>query len=526
MASLVILSITTSCTRNEPQLLIVEQIIDQKPDSALLLLESIDFPDELTERDYAKYCQLLVTAHQKNKIMIHNDTLIQFAVRHYKKNASDMNNYIRSLILAGNVYEERDSDYLAEKYYKEAFELSKNIHDSLSMGISSFELGGLYKYMANYDESISWFRIAFEVFKTKGNTVMKHRSLRHIADCYALSGKTETALDIYNQLLAILPDTKNNVKADFYKNMAMTYKDTKHYQEGLANIRKSIELTSKESLYPIQYTILASLYSATGQRDSAAYYNKEALQYAISQGDLSLILKVYEIQLEKEYNKTFENYILSGSVSDSIYQKQKYETVKYQRLYNVEKIKERNKDLIIQRQYIIFTSVLLISIMIALFLYIRIQKRKKEVLLIKEIDDKNDIINSIRNNLFQELNIYNKMVRLSISANKEKYKTFLKEYNKILYNKDEDFEFEWNTLVYLVNNIFDNYAQKLNNICPDISEIEEKIIILQKAGYNVSEISDILGKSIHTIYKYNSAIRKKMNMTDNETIVDFFEKII
>lgn len=89
------------------------------------------------------------------------------------------------------------------------------------------------------------------------------------------------------------------------------------------------------------------------------------------QKDLGLIHKVYEIILETEYDNVFENYILLGSLSESIYQKQKYETDKYHRLYNIEKIESRNKDLKIQRQLIITISVCVIACIVILFLYVK-----------------------------------------------------------------------------------------------------------------------------------------------------------
>ncbi len=74
----------------------------------IFYLESIIFPDEMPAKDYARYCQLLVTAHQKNKVTISNDTLIQFVVNYYKNEAKDNKKYIQSLLLLGNVHEEQE----------------------------------------------------------------------------------------------------------------------------------------------------------------------------------------------------------------------------------------------------------------------------------------------------------------------------------------------------------------------------------------------------------------------------------
>lgn len=521
-----ILVLAFSCNKAESYLSDVSEIIEYNPDSALSLLEFIEYPTELSQKEYAKYCQLLVTAHKKNKILIYEDTLIQFAVDYYKNQPSSVNNYIESLILAGNVYEERDDLTLAEKYYGEAFQLSKDIRDTTSLGISSFELGGLYKYLEDYNNSIRWFKIAFEIYNKQDDLKMKYSISRNIADCYVLSRKTDTAIIIYNKLLDSIPNTKSWIKADIYKNMAMTYKHNKQYREGLSCIKKSIESTHEESLLPVQYAILASIYDDIKQTDSTLYYTKKTLRYAKLQKDLELMHKVYEIILETEYDSAFENYILTGSLSDSIYQKQKYETDKYQRLYNAERMENRNKDLRIQRQLIIIISVCIIACFVILFLYFKRKKQKEEILLKEEIENKKDIINSIRTSVYQRLTIYQKMVRLSISPNHKKHSAFLKEYNKIVFNKDEDFSFDWELTEKLGNIIFDNYFIKLKSATLDLTEIHQNIIILLKLGFNVQDIAAILNKSIHTIYRNCSNIRKQLNIPEKESIIDFIDKII
>lgn len=521
-----ILLIAVSCNKTEFYLSDVSEKIKESPDSALCMLEFIEYPAELSQKDYAKYCQLLVIAHKKNKILIHNDTLIQFAVDYYKNQPSSINNYIESLILAGNVFEERDDLTLAENYYREAFNLSKDIQDSTSLGISSFELGGLYKYLEDYNNGIKWFKTAYDIFNEKDDIRMTYNISSNIADCYVLSGKTDTAIIIYNKLLDRIPDTKNSIKADVYKNMAMTYKHSKQYKEGLYCIKKSIELTRKESLSPVQYAILASIYDDIEQTDSTLYYTKKALRYAKLQKDLGLIHKVYEIILETEYDNVFENYILSGSLSESIYQKQKYETDKYHRLYNIEKIESRNKDLRIQRQLIITISVCVIACIVILFLYVKKKKQNQEIRLKEEIKNKKDIIDTIRTSLYQRLTIYQKMVRLSISPNHKKHTAFLKEYNKIVFDKDEEFCFDWNIIEELCNNVFENYADKIKDVDIEINETDTRVIILLKLGFSVSEIAILFEKSVHTMYRRCSNIRKKLNIPEEDSIIDFFDKKI
>lgn len=525
---LVALSIN-SCNKNKGDSELVnisKNLLDTDPDSSLLLLESIDFPEKLSPKDYAKYNQLMVMAHQRNKISIKEDTLIRYAVNYYRGRSEQEKEYVNSLLLLGNVYEEQDSILLAEECYNEVYGLSKKKNDTIFLGISALELGGLYKHQANYIQSVYWFKEAIGIYENTSNNEMKYQCMRQLADCYVLSDQPDSAFAIYNQVLNLIPLTRKGLRSDIYKNIAITYKLGKYYNKSLIFMQKSIDITPQESLYPMQYVILASIYEDMGQKDSSLYYNQTALKYAKEQNNLSLIHKVYDALFDIEHPNAYLNYILSRSISDPLYQKQKYDAVRYKKLYDVERVKKQNREDIIKLQRYLFFSFIIIIALIAYYSYKWNKKRREETLLTQEIEDKNNIINSIRNSLYKRLIIYQKMVRLSISPNRKKHKTFLKEYNKILFNDDNEFVFDWKTANDLSNNIFDSYSNKIKNLHTEINEIEERIIVLQKLGFNASEIALIEEKSIHTIYKYCSSIRKKLNIVEGESIVNFIDNLL
>lgn len=522
LCTIILALLIAGCCNNSDQSLlsISEELINNNADSALILLESIDFPEDISSSKYAKYCQLLVIAHQKNKVSIKEDTLIRYSVNYYKNNPNDKE-YVHSLLLLGNVYEEQDSLFLAEKCYREVYNLAKKYNFSELQGISSFELGGLYKYWDKYEEGIHWFDKARIIFKDNNDRIMKQRSMRHTADCYVLSGKTDTALIIYNQVLDNIPVEKVNIKADIYKNISITYKKANLYNEGLRFIKRSIEATPTEELYPLQYTILSSIYEDMGILDSCIYYDNLAMQYAKKQENLSMLYKAYE---SMDYPQEFDNYALSKTLSDSIYIKQRYETIKYQRLYNIEKLKKRNKELLVTTQIYLFLVILIILISLIFFFFQRNKKKQQQIQLERELEDKNNIINSIKDSLNQRFEIYKKMVRLSISPNRAKHKNFLREYNKILFSKDDEVVIDWNILYNFTDGIFDNYSLKIKKLYPEITEAEEKIIILYKLGFKPTETAVILDKSIHTIYKYSSTIRKNLGIPEDENIIEFIDK--
>lgn len=80
----------SSCTsRKENQLLLhADSLMTEFPDSALIFLESIPFPQKLSRGDRALYALLLTQARHKNYVTLSDDSLIKVAVNYYGKKKS------------------------------------------------------------------------------------------------------------------------------------------------------------------------------------------------------------------------------------------------------------------------------------------------------------------------------------------------------------------------------------------------------------------------------------------------------
>lgn len=177
--------------------------------------------------------------------------------------------------------------------------------------------------------------------------------------------------------------------------------------------------------------------------------------------------------------------------------------------------------------------VLLVGNLILFYYGMRIyRKRKKEIQcnenrlqgMLKKIEYNEEIIAAYKISNIEVLNGYVRMVQLSISPRKNKYKTFLLEYNKIMYNLDEAFFFNWEIFCHLLNNAYNKYLDRLYADYSYLSDKEVYVIAMQKAGFEIAEIAEISGYSINTIYKRNSDIRRKMEIPESGNIIEFIDE--
>jgi tetratricopeptide (TPR) repeat protein len=508
-------------------------------DSALIYLETIDYPEKLSEKDFAKYMLLLTKAHYRHKVSIENDTLISAAIEYYKRN-SDIRNLSESYLCAGRISEVRGNTAEATKYFSDALELAISSGNHKQAGKSAYGLGELYMDKADYREAKKWLNLALSNFQENGSFFHEINTLRRIGDCFILNNQLDSAFILFDKALAITPKDKNALRSDLYKDMAISYFKAGKYDTAISKIKQSIALLPDEKQYPIQYMILADIYQQSKQLDSAIYYNKKAISYAKDIRDYNSLSKAYNSliqigEMEANYSKALENYRLHKTVSDSIYQKQTYEvTATLTKLYNKERLLVQNKELIIRNQrYIFFLIISLTAISLIVYFGFRILKKKKQ-----DIIDKDNTIKGmasvIKNNqeMFMAykisneeiLKVYMRMVQLSNSPQKDRYKNFLLEYNKIMYDCNEEFKFDWNIFCGLLNNTYDKYIDKLKARFKKLTDKEIQAIALQKAGFEILNIADIFGYSINTVYKRNSDIRKKLEIQELGNIIEFIDQ--
>ena len=160
------------------------------------------------------------------------------------------------------------------------------------------------------------------------------------------------------------------------------------------------------------------------------------------------------------------------------------------------------------------------------FLFYHRRKHKQIKHLHSDIEKKEEVIDSAKSVLIEKLNIYKKMTTWYFSSQRSKYEKLLNESNKLIFEDDNKFTFNIKVVSDLIDGIYNKFAEKLKSTYPELTEIEFQICILSKAGFNVNEIAEILNKSTHTVYKYNSHIRKKIRVPEKTHILDYLDVVL
>ncbi|MBW3518366.1 tetratricopeptide repeat protein [Flavobacterium sp. NKUCC04_CG] len=518
-----------SDTRDRQYLSKAEECYHSFPDSARFYLDIIDFPEKMSDENQARWILLNVRLHQKSNISLQHDTLILKALDYYtSKNIAEQVG--RANLYAGRVFEARQEHEMAKKYFNEAIIVGKNTANYKLAGRSASELAEIYQDDRSYEQAIDWFTHSYHWAFQANDIYYQINALRKRADCYLESQQLQKALEDYDKALDEVPDDKEELRSDIYKNRAIAHLKLEAFEKAKSDIKTAMKFAENTKLKTVHLWILADIFEREDQMDSAYFYNNKAfleVKQIRNSADVPTSLEsLLDINASDKIRKPhLESYQLYRSVSDSIYEKERFNaTLMFENKFHQEVIKNKNKNLVIRnQQYLLLLAIALLVIFFIFYIY-RVKSLTSKAMLVEKdiaIGRRDQTINTYKISASKRLDIYRRMVGLSLAPNSERYVKLLDDYNQIVHGSSKPFRFEWKDFEELLHLVYPGFKDKLSKLYPGLQSKELQVILLQKGGLSIQEIADLLHLSIHTIYRRNSEIRKKMQIPENQSLISF-----
>lgn len=267
-----------------------ENVLEQLPDSALSLLETIDFPEKSGEFCYANYLLLYTEAKDKAGKSIACDSLIRIPVEYFQKK-HDNNKaalacfYYNRFHYQKNDYESAMQNLLLSKDYAE-----KSANNNL-LGLIHYDLGNLYDNEFDNQQALLNYRKSHDYFIKSGNEKNANYTLRCIGNIYLKQDpqQTDSAFYYYNKVLdyaALHKDTSQIIST--LKNIEVAYCETGDYANAKKYLFQCIETDKNKDYFATVCSLLANIYVSSNLPDSAIYYAKQILPDIIENNDLSM----------------------------------------------------------------------------------------------------------------------------------------------------------------------------------------------------------------------------------------------
>ena len=499
----------------------IESFIQERPDSALAILDTIDRTTLTTQKSRAHHALLSAMAFDKNFVDVYDDSIARVAVDYYSK-CGPRKNYARSLYYLGIAY------YYKEDYNKAIVEFTKaeqiaEQYDSLYFGLSKLAQANSYGKTHNVIEEIKCIEKADTIFSSLN---YEHYSLivqYRLMQSYINNGKYDVAEKIYQDLI-------NNDVADenLISSVMATYALMQVTRE---KYESAIEIYNEVYNEYGDYFLLTQDYWAWAYSlDKMGYVEQSKAileqlkqdrsatsaywQYMIAKSNTDMLSALAYLEEYVEYNDLEVSDALKQSLSSA--QKEFYESQAENLKYKAD-IASMTMVIII-----LVTLIFIILVFISIRMYMKKQEdiKEKYLLYISEIKHQLDEAQkddypslkkkyiSLYKTKFETIGaLYEQYVhsRGVLNAETSVYRKVSVLVNEFLqdYNDTEKFEL-------MLDEDMDNIMTNLHNEMPDLKKNDYVIFSLFVIGFDATTISHLLNTSINMIYIRKSRIRHKI----------------
>lgn len=531
-----------SCTKStswyDKEINQAEQLMQDNPDSALSILESIDLSDLKNDSLRAKYYYLKAYGDMSSNRSMIGDSLISFAHNYYR--GKDIVKDIRSGTAVA-WYKFWRGDSSGSIAMLDSLARLTDIPDSLiGQILRTRVMLGASEYQGH-----QIIPLAKKLYEVEADTPRMMEAKYMLLTGYEYAGETDSALYLINELI------------DYARNR-------RYGNEQFMYMVEKAQLLTEMGREDESDRLISEIFSKAGFDNGAA--DMLHFQYAINalnRGDMNRAVHHLTIADSlavkmRGNDDTYYNY--SNLLHSMIDFKQtgRIKLMHINRLNNrqserLNRIKasqwEAERDALNQQNRVLVLKaesehkaviILIISIAAILILggsvWITIIRRQRErdneeriEALQKMVDEykstpaKETDINyssTIRGIMLKQLSI----IKMVAETPTEQNRDMLRKISSIDGETNGELV-DWNKVFDLIDNLYSGFYGKLHRRYGNILlPKEEQIIVLMIAGFSTKEISVITGQTTSTIYVRKSSIRKKLGVPEKEDIIEFLKK--
>lgn len=495
------------CSRKvDSRLVLADSLVENRPDSAYVILRSVN-PDSLSGgENRALYSLLMSQAMYKCNVRAKNDSLINIAVDYYKS-TDNRANYARSLLFKGAVLYEMGDKKEALRFYKQAESVADTSNYDF-IGYVNLRMAEVYTYSyIQNQEHIPKFRKALSNYKKSGNTKYQLSCLSGLSSCFRVHNMDSAYyyMDVMANLARTVGDSVKLYMALATK--ARAYESENKDREAIAIGRPVSRFQEKIPLVANVNYDLCRAYAKIGNLDSSLYFFRKLPTENLSDRErvFRLVAETQIALAQKDYKKAYQCKDYSSKLADSI-----IDRARQMELFETEKRFDRQQLLLqtvsLKREktfaYFI-TAVIAIILLLGWICWLkRKAKLREQQLLIEQlqtvvstsqniINDKSQDAMMLQGILSQVIDNIRYFIDLSYRYNQQPGIFFNKFKERIKKTRlPDDF---WKDFQYFVNSKYGNILSRLKKRCPDLSDDELHIVGLMCCGYSYIEIAICMG---------------------------------
>lgn len=534
-------AITISCDNSavNDQLNRAEQMMDEYPDSALMILSSIDSSTDLSTGQNARYALLLSQALDKNYIDVANDSLIRIAVRYYDNHGTTKDKYL-SLYYLGRVLYNARNFAEAGMVFTKAEQLLPEIDDNLLKGLLYTQLGLVYEeYYAN-ENAVAAYQKAYSYYDKANKPIHRNYAKYCEATTYFNIPHSYNLIDsTFNQV--IQNATERNDSTMIFRclcDLVIFYSETNQFEKANSLLPKLLSNYSIDNKSSRFFSSLSYLCAHNGDIDASKKYMSIASEKAQTNSDSVAIIgnSARIAAIMSDYKAAYDGFYEAKIIENSaVHQRLEQPIITAQKEFLEKELEFNRYKQKSQLEASILIGILAALLCTAIFIYLRYRIKCNEF----KLSEYSDIIMELQQKVQNGNSV---MAELLQSSFKDQFK-FLNSISDIIFTQSDNPKGQriaYNEIKHiinhftdksaiqeletLVNKYCDNVMDKLRNEVPDLNEDEYRQLCYHYAGFSGKLISILLERNQSNIYLRKSRLKNKIRQKapkDLDTILKY-----
>lgn len=382
-----------------------ETLMEDHPDSAYSLLQTIDSEALRTRGGRARYALLYTQALDKNYIDETNDSLISVATDYYQHHG-DVRNRFLSYYYKGRMYTNAN-DYLnATSYYMEAEQWVDVVADDYLVGLLYAELGRIYEIYYDFPKSLEAYQKSAECYERAGKIRHRNYMWLNMGDvCRNLNNYAESER-LFSMTLHSAKEINDStlIRISFGSMVMQCIEQKEMEKAGLLYRELKLYMADRHASSAL-YGRLAQMYSSTGDFVQAWNCMDKGWSRSSNRSDsISLYFvssELYDLigNGKKAYEELKKGVLLQNKEAHQALQQP---ILTIQRDYLSEKLKSESYRLYLERLLRILSVLFLLSLLLVVVV-VFYRKMKKKKVTIDKLGKEKERVESENRNLLQQL---------------------------------------------------------------------------------------------------------------------------
>ncbi len=362
-----------------------------------------------------------------------------------------------------------------------------------------------------YKEALAYDRIA-QVSPDKIANI-----LYHLGKQYDKLNEADSAACCYEKALELLTERNALLYRDLISVRALfEYSSHNDTVNSLDSLKRMTAQATNETERLNRYMIIGSIYQDMRQYDSAKAYFEPVLEFekesgmasvsaralreiAMSEGD-TLKANQYATMLIEKNTTAAEKQAQVSKLNDMF---QNY----LQENQEAASLRERRKAVRMT------LAMVMALVVLAAVVVILMRRSHRKRMAANEAESQRRLSEALQRHGETERELQTKMEQAA-----QHTKEVLQQRAKAIYHSEEDDKLQ--RIMAEFETTYPRATEKLQKVCPDLSETERKLAILTFLRLRAKEEAELLGLSENTVRKYRSALYKKLDLGQFSVLVE------